>query len=144
MKGSLSMAHILVADSYLAIGLLYREVLQDQGHAVSLAMSGREACLLGLKQRFDIAIVDDRLPDFDPEELLGELRRHQPRIRGILCVSSIFGPRANPGLWDGTFNKNHDFRILEAVVARICRQSSSLVPTPLQREQEYNNEALCT
>jgi hypothetical protein len=138
------MAHILVADSYLAIGLLYRDVLQDQGHAVSLAMSGREACLLGLKKRFDIAIVDNRLPDFDPEELLGELRRHQPRIRGILSVSSIFGPRGNPGLWDGTFNKTHDFRILEAEVARLWQESSSPLPTPVQRDREYNNAALCT
>jgi CheY-like chemotaxis protein len=138
------MAHILVADSYLAIGLLYRDVLQDQGHAVSLAMSGREACLLGLKERFDIAIVDDRLPDFDPEELLGELRGSQPLIRVILSVSSIFGQRGNPGLWHGIFNKNHDFRILEAEVARLCRESSSPVPTPLQRDGEYNNEALCT
>ena len=138
------MAHILVADSYLAIGLLYRDVLQDQGHAVSLAMSGREACILGLKERFDIAIVDDRLPDFDPEELLGELRGSQPLIRVILSVSSIFGQRGNPGSWDGIFNKNHDFRILEAEVARICRQSSSPVPTPLKRDREYNNEALCT
>lgn len=116
------MVHILEADSYLAIGLLYRDVLQDQGHAVSLATSGREACLLGLKKRFDIAIVDDRLPDFDPEELLGELRRRQPHIRGILSVSSIFGPRGNPRLWDGTFNKTHDFRILLAEVARLWQE----------------------
>jgi len=138
------MAHILVADSYLAVRLLYQDVLQDQGHAVSLAMSAREACLLSRKQRFDIAIVDDRLPDFDPEELLGELRRHQPRMRIILSISSTFVPRGKPGLWDGTFDKNNDFRIMEAVVARLCPESSNPFPTPLQREREYNNETLRT
>lgn len=138
------MADILVVDHYLAIGLLYREVLQDQGHAVCLAMNGKEACLLGLNKSFDIAIVEDRISDIHPEEVLGVLRRCQPHIKGILCLSTMLGPPVNPALWDGTFSKTHDFRILEAEVARVWGESSSPIPTPVHRHGEYGNAALWT
>ena len=85
------MAKILIVDNYLSIGLLYREVLQDQGHSVFVAMNGKEASLRALYERIDIAVVDDKLPDFEAEKVLERLKRLQPHMRGILSISSTFG-----------------------------------------------------
>ena len=39
------MANILIADNYLSIGLLYREILEQDGHKVLVAKSGKAALL---------------------------------------------------------------------------------------------------
>jgi CheY-like chemotaxis protein len=118
------MANILIVDSYPSIGLLYREVLQEQGHCVFATMSGKEALFLVLHEEIDIAVVDDRLPDFDADELLRRLKQLQPHILGVFSVSTTFGLLTNPGLWDAVFLKSNDFEILEAEIERLWRERS--------------------
>ena len=130
------MANILVVDDYLSIGLLYREVLQEQGHSVFVALSGKEALLLALYEGIDIVVVDDKLPDFEAEEVLGRLKRLQPHMRGILSFSSTFGLPRNAPLWDGIFIKTHDFTILEAEIERLWRETSKAVSASLLQNEE--------
>lgn len=129
------MANILIADTYPSIGLLYREVLQEQGHRVLVALSGKEALRLSLREPIDIVVLDDRLPDFEAEELLAKLKRDQPGIRGILSVSHTFGSVTNPGSWDAIIVKTNDFTVLESEVERLCQETSSTV-SPLPKEHE--------
>ena len=129
------MANILIVDSYFPIGLLYREVLQDSGHRVFLATSGKQASLLALHENIDVAVVNDELPDFEAEELLGKLKQFQPHILGLLSISSTFGSPINPDLWDAIFIKTNDFRVLESEAERLCQESSSTV-SPLLKEHE--------
>lgn len=117
------MANILVADQYLSIGLLYREVLRDEGHRVFVALSGKEALDLALHQHLDMAIVDDTLPDFSAEELFEKLKWLQHRIKGIVIVSTDFGPEHDARLWDGIFIKTNNFTLLEAEVERLRQHS---------------------
>lgn len=138
------MASILIADNYLSIGLLYREVLEEQGHDVFVASSGKEAYLLALYKSIEIAVVDDKLPDFEAEEVFGKLKQLQPHIRGILTISSTFGTPENASLWDGIFIKTQDFTILEAQIKRLLQESSSAVSKPLHLEQEHQIAAKST
>jgi DNA-binding response OmpR family regulator len=117
------MANILVVDQYLSIGLLYREVLQDEGHRVFVALSGKEALDFALHQRLDMAIVDDTLADFSAEELFEELKRLQYRLKGIVIVSTDFDPEHDARLWDGIFVKTNNFTLLEAEVERLRQES---------------------
>ena len=75
----------------------------------------------------DIAVVDDKLPDFNADELLRKLKQLQPDMFGVLSVSSTFGLLTNPGLWDAIFLKTNDFRILEAEIERLWRETSIAV-----------------
>jgi len=134
------MANILIVDNYPYIGLLYREVLQDEGHRVLVAMSGKEALLLAPHKRIDIVIVDDKLPDFEAEVVLGKLKRVQPHTRGILSISSTFIPSGDSCLWDGIFIKTHDFTILKAEIKKLWQGTSSEVLTPIQRDKEHQIE----
>lgn len=129
------MVNILIVDSYFSVGLLYREVLQERGHRVFIALSGKEALLFGLHQDIDIVVVDDSLPDLDAEELLRKLKLLQPHMRSILSISSTFGSPTKPDLWGAFFIKSNDFRVLESEVERLCQGSSSTV-SPLLKENE--------
>jgi CheY-like chemotaxis protein len=113
------MANILILDSYSAVSLLYREVLEEHGYYVFTAASGREALLLALHRPIDIAVVDDRLPDFSPDEVFARLKQIQPDVRGILNVSSIFGSASNGERWDGLIGKSSDYTLLGAEVDRL-------------------------
>ena len=133
------MANILIADKYPSIGLLYREVLQEQGHRVLVALSGKEAFRLSLCEPIDIVVLDDGLPDFEAEELLAKLKRYRPGMRGVLSVSKIFGSVTNPGFWDAIFIKTNDFRVLESEVEMLCQESSSTVSPLLKANEEEEN-----
>jgi CheY-like chemotaxis protein len=134
------MANILIVDGYISIGLLYSEVLQDEGHRVLVAMSGKEALLLALHERIDLVVVDDKLPDLEAEEVLRKLKQVQPHTRGILIISSTFIPSGDLCLWDGIFSKTHDFRILKAEIKRVWQGSSSKVSKPIQLDKEHQSE----
>lgn len=131
------MANILIVDSYFPIGLLYCEVLQEQGHRVFVAMSGEEALRLGLYENIEIAVVDDELPDLEAEELLGKLKQLQPHMLGLLSISSTFGSPGNIRMWDGTFIKTNDFRVLQAEIERLWREPSIAVSAPPLKDGEY-------
>jgi CheY-like chemotaxis protein len=114
------MANILIADSYPAVGVLYREVLEEQGYQVFAASSGREALLVALHKTIDIAVVDDRLSDFGAGEIFIRLKQLQPHVRCILSVSSIFGAAANGERWDGLIRKSSDYTLLRDEVDRLA------------------------
>lgn len=130
------MANILLVDNCLSIGLLYREVLQDDGHRVFVAMNGKQAFLLAQYERIDVVIVDDKLPDSEAEDVLRTLQGFQPHIRAILSFSSTFGSGLNARLWDGIVNKTHDFRILGSEVEKLCHESFSTMPPSLVTKRE--------
>lgn len=115
------MANILVVDSYFSIGLLYREVLEDQGHKVSVAKSGKEAIYLALCERVDIVVVDDALPDYEAEELFVELKKYQPNIRGVLTISYTLGCQRNGLLWDEIVYKSGDFLMFQEKINRVSQ-----------------------
>ncbi len=138
------MANILIVDNYLSIGLLFREVLQDEGHRVLVARSGREALLLALHERIDIVVVDDKLPDFEAEEVLGKLKQVQPHTLSILSISSTFIPSENTCLWGGIFTKTQDFTKLKAEIKKLWQGASNEILTPIQRDKEHQIEPRLT
>ncbi|UCG11190.1 MAG: hypothetical protein JSU72_11580 [Deltaproteobacteria bacterium] len=119
------MANILVVEEYRTVGLLYREVFQDDGHKVFLALSGQGALDLAMHERVDVVVVDDILSDFSAEELFEALKRLQHPLKGILSVSADFGPRHEARSWDGIITKTINFTSLQAEVKRLCQESSS-------------------
>jgi DNA-binding response OmpR family regulator len=116
------MANILTVESSLSISWLYREILQQEGHRVFWAMRGREAVNVAQKEDIDVVIVDERVPAFEAQELLGELRRLHPRLRAILCMWGDRGPHVDTRLWDEVFLKNDNFTVLQGKVEGLCRE----------------------
>jgi DNA-binding NtrC family response regulator len=137
-KGLRVMANLLIVEKYRSIGLLYREVLQDEGHRVFVALNGKESLNLARRERVDAVIVDDRLPDFAAKKLLGRLKRCQRHMRSILSVSSDSAPASDARLWDGFFMKSSDFTILQREVKRVCQQPSRALPSQSHRKGHTN------
>jgi CheY-like chemotaxis protein len=116
------MANILTVESSLSISWLYREILEQEGHRVLWAMRGKEAVDFALKESIDVVIVDEKVPAFEAQELLGELRRLHPRVRAILCTWGDRGPHVDTRLWDEVFLKNDNFTVLQGKVEGLCKE----------------------
>ncbi len=110
------MANILVVGGFRTTALLYREVLQDEGHSVLLAMNGKEGLGFAQRQRIDVVIVDEDLNDFEVSGILPRLKLHQPHMLGVLCVWDSNGLSVNRHSWDGFYLKTKNYSSLQKVI----------------------------
>ena len=113
------MANILVAGGFLTTALLYREVLQDEGHRVLLAMNGEEGQEFVERGQIDLVIVDGNLSDFEVSEFLRKLKLLQPHLLGVLCVWDSHGVSVDRNLWDGFYLKTKNYTSLQTVIQKL-------------------------
>jgi CheY-like chemotaxis protein len=110
------MANIMVVGGFLTTALLYREVLQDKGHRVILAMNGEEGLEFAERDRIDVVIVDGNLSDFEVTGFLRRLKLLQPHVLGVLCVWDSRGFSIDNHLWDGFYLKTKNYIGLQTVI----------------------------
>ena len=79
------MKRILVADDEANIRLLFESMLSDEGYQVVSVGTGREALRKLLKEEFDLAIFDVKMPDMNGLELLEKIREMKKNIPVIIC-----------------------------------------------------------
>lgn len=57
------MAHILLADDERLIAMLWSDALEDAGHTVDLAYTGRQTVEKLKQDRYDLLVTDLNMPD---------------------------------------------------------------------------------
>lgn len=80
------MATILLLEDNEEFRTILAENLEDEGHEVLQAESGRQAIELGAKKRFDLVITDVRMAGMDGIDALAGLRRFHPQLRSIVIT----------------------------------------------------------
>ena len=81
------METILVVDDDRAMRDFVREVLKSAGYAVEAASDGVEALSKLKKKKFDLILLDIRMPKKDGLEVLAELR-HEPQAPPAIVSTS--------------------------------------------------------
>ncbi len=79
-------ASILVADDDPRLLKSLADLLEKQGYWVSPALGGKAACQALEQNRFDLAMLDLRMPDMDGFDVMAHAARVQPDC-GIIVVS---------------------------------------------------------
>lgn len=77
---------ILVVDDDREVAEVLQEILEDEGHAVSVAHDGKTALALAAASVHDLALLDFGLPDMDGIALAGHLRA-SPATAGIRLIA---------------------------------------------------------
>ncbi|BAF60820.1 response regulator [Pelotomaculum thermopropionicum SI] len=77
---------VLVIDDEVEVGTFLRRLLQKKGYAVSVAVSGAEAARLIVEKKFNVAMVDLKLPDADGLCLLQQIKNRQPDCEVIIMT----------------------------------------------------------
>ncbi|WP_217169529.1 response regulator transcription factor [Streptomyces sp. AC512_CC834] len=77
---------LLVEDDRELAGML-SEVLREEGYAVDVAADGHRGLHFGLTRRYDVLVLDRRLPALDGIDLLGRLRAGAVRTPVLLLTA---------------------------------------------------------
>jgi DNA-binding NtrC family response regulator len=78
---------ILIVDDEAAIRRLFRGYLTGRGYAVTTAESGSRAVELVRDARFDLVLLDLRLPDLDGRVVLREIKLADPLVSVIIMTA---------------------------------------------------------
>ncbi len=76
---------ILLVDDEKHIRLLFKEELEEEGYLIDLASNGFEALEKLKGQRFDLVVLDLKMPGMDGIQTLDEIKRIDKDQRVILC-----------------------------------------------------------
>ncbi|OLC52915.1 MAG: hypothetical protein AUH85_15475 [Chloroflexi bacterium 13_1_40CM_4_68_4] len=91
---------LLVEDEPLNI-ILFKDVLEDDGHTVVIANDGVAGRDLALSQPFDLCILDIHLPRLRGDEVVKQLRAALVHGPVIALSSSALGSEVERGLLAG-------------------------------------------
>lgn len=78
--------HILVVDDDKSILRTFTRILQKKGYEIDVAETGREAIEKTKSAKFDMALIDIRLPDMDGTDLLSKIQPFTPETIKILIT----------------------------------------------------------
>jgi DNA-binding NtrC family response regulator len=78
---------ILVVDDEPEMRALVRDILEEQGHRVSVAQGGREAFKLLSEQECGVVLTDLRMKEMQGIELLTEIKRTYPDVNVIIMTA---------------------------------------------------------
>ncbi len=116
---------ILLVDDEEHIRLLFKEELEEEGYSIDLASNGLEALEKVKAQRFDLVVLDIKMPGMDGIQTLNEIKKIDKDQPVILC--SAYGEfKQDFSSWvsDAYVVKSADTRELKDAIRKIVERPS--------------------
>ncbi|KAB8145037.1 response regulator transcription factor [Chloroflexia bacterium SDU3-3] len=120
-------SRLLVVDDEVNIRRTLVALLQRSGYTVESAENGEEAVVLLEKQRFDLLLVDLKMPGMDGMQVVAAARTRQPEIEIIVLTGHGSLETAVEGLHQGVFDyllkTTEPPKVIERVKAALTHHS---------------------
>jgi signal transduction histidine kinase len=119
-------AAVLVVDDDEDLRDWISNELGRVGFAVESAGSGREALDVAARQRFDVALIDLRMPGMDGIETLAALKLRDPDLEAVMASGQGTIPEAVAALKEGAYDfiqKPYTLRQLVPILERALEKS---------------------
>lgn len=126
--------NILVVDDEPAVRLPLAEILELEGHTVSVAADGREAIDQVSSHPFDVVLTDLKMPQADGLEVLAATKEHQPEALIILLTAFGTLNTAVSALRYGAFDYLLKPVNSENILASVERAQEQLTETSRKKE----------
>ena len=131
---------ILVVDDDAAVRKSLSSILSQEGYLVETVENGKQAIRSSEKSRFDMALIDIKLPDMDGTELLHRLKENQPHMVKIVITGFPTLENAmetvNEGA-DGYILKPFDVqKLLEMIRKHLKREIAEHVTNWMEFDQD--------
>lgn len=129
------MVTILVMDDEPSLRNILATTLKNQGHTIFTAEDGRQAVELAKRNPPNLALLDIQVPDMDGLEVLNELKKINPDVRGIMLSGSADVEIAVSTIKQGAFDfLSKPFKIDEviSVVNKAITAKASSIPSAVR------------
>jgi DNA-binding NtrC family response regulator len=132
------MADILIVEDKESFGKMLQASLEDAGISVNLAKDGRQAMRLFKKEKFEIGIIDLRLPDIDGIDLLREFKKTDTDTKFLIMTAFGTIERAVEAIKLGAYDfltKPFDVEQLIVLIQRILEEQRRYYENILLRDE---------
>ncbi len=131
---------ILVVDDDGQVRKTLSSLLSEKGYSVVTAENGKQATKISEKSRFDMALIDIKLPDMEGTALLQRLKQNQPHMVKIIITGFPTLENAmetvNEGA-DGYILKPFDVqKLLEMIRKHLKRETAEHVSNWMEFDQD--------
>jgi DNA-binding NtrC family response regulator len=137
--------NILVVDDDSNVRKTLSLILSKEGYSVETAENGKRATKISEKSRFDIALIDIKLPDMEGTELLHTLKQNQPHMIKIIITGFPTLENAmetvNEGA-DGYILKPFDTeKLLEMIRKHLKRETTEHISNWMEFDQDRGQKS---
>ena len=120
-------------------------ILSNEGYSVETVENGKQATKISEKSRFDIALIDIKLPDMDGTELLHRVKENQPHMIKIVITGFPTLENAmetvNEGA-DGYILKPFDIeKLLEMIRKHLKRETAEHISNWMEFDQDRGQKS---
>ena len=131
---------ILVVDDDAEVRKTLSSILLEEGYLVETAENGKQALRIYEKSRFEVALIDIKLPDMEGTELLHRLKENQPHMVRIVITGFPTLENAmetvNEGA-DGYILKPFDVqKLLEMIRKHLKKETAEHVSNWMEFDQD--------
>jgi DNA-binding NtrC family response regulator len=126
-------SRILVVDDDAAVAFALERFLGAEGHSVAVRASAEEGLAAVRHERFDLVLLDLRLPGMSGQTALGELRKAHPALPVVVLTAHGSAETAMDALAAGAFD--HLTKPVElAELRRVLTRALAPAPATVTRE----------
>jgi len=136
---------ILVVDDDVDVRKSLSSILSKEGYSVETVENGKQATRISEKSRFDMALIDIKLPDMEGTELLHWLKENQPHMIKIVITGFPTLENAmetvNEGA-DGYILKPFDTeKLLEMIRKHLKRETAEHISNWMEFDQDRGRKS---
>jgi DNA-binding NtrC family response regulator len=136
---------ILVMDDEQTIAEALKRVLLEQGYAVELAMTGKDALVKSGQQEFDLLIADLRLPDINGMDVIKNIKCEHPATKVVVITGYPSVPSAVEAMKLGVFDylsKPFGVDELNKVLSAALNKEETGLAKPVPDEKDAQEDIL--
>jgi formate/nitrite transporter len=105
VKGEKTMApKILVIDDEMVVGESLRRTFQDDGYEIETVLSGQEGLQKARSEKFDLLIVDLKMPDISGLDVIKKIKEQQSDMMMVMITGYSTVDSATEALKTGAFD----------------------------------------
>ncbi|MBI1921638.1 MAG: sigma-54-dependent Fis family transcriptional regulator [Geobacter sp.] len=134
----MSIHRILVADDEESMRWVLSKALKKKGFSVDLAKDGTEALRLIESNRFDLAILDIKMPGITGLELLDRVREAQSELLVVIMTAEASMKNAVEAMKRGAYDyitKPFDLDVIDAIIEKVSRAREMTSQVSMLKEE---------